>query len=82
MQNRSAAGWATRMAVPAPATRVGHGTAWHIQARTKCCKFKGEHAAHGPTFDATCSQVTLRGYIDNCTGARTELNSDLTLTKR
>ncbi len=35
-----------------------------------------------PTFDAACSKVVLAGYIDNCTGARTELDSDLTLTKR
>jgi len=35
-----------------------------------------------PSFDPTCAKVTLRGYIDNCTGARPEFNYDLTVTKR
>jgi len=35
-----------------------------------------------PSFDVTCAKVTLRGYIDNCTGARPEFNYDLMLTKR
>jgi hypothetical protein len=35
-----------------------------------------------PTFDVTCTKVTLREATDNCTGARPEFNNDLTLTKR
>jgi hypothetical protein len=35
-----------------------------------------------PTFDATCSHATLREKYDNCTGARSEFNNDLTLTKQ
>jgi hypothetical protein len=35
-----------------------------------------------PTFDADCTHVTLAEAYDNCTGARSEFNYDLALTKR